>query len=124
MGAGTALRFARAHPGRAQGLVLAGFPPGAGAPGTFSAIAADFADAIEREGLEAAGARFVWGAASGLDPAGARLVRRGFLARRDRPAARRARATRAGDRRGTRPAVAPPEPRARGGAASGEARRR
>src|SRR5438105_3618914 len=79
MGGGTALRFALAHPGRVQGLVVAGLPHGAGAPGTFSAIAADFADAIEREGLEAAGARFVWGAASGLDPAGARLVRRGFL---------------------------------------------
>src|SRR3989454_11865263 len=79
MGAGTALRFALAHPERVEGLVLAAFPPGAGAPGTFAAVAADFADAIEREGLEAAGARFVWGAASGLDPAGARLVRRGFL---------------------------------------------
>jgi len=79
MGAGTALRFALAHPERVQGLVLAAFPPGAGAPGTFAAVAADFADAIEREGLEAAGTRFVWGASSGLDPAAARLVRRGFL---------------------------------------------
>src|SRR5438067_1734092 len=79
MGAGTALRFGLAHPERVEGLVLAAFPPGAGAPGTFAAVAADFADAIEREGLEAAGARFVWGASSGLDPAAARLVRRGFL---------------------------------------------
>src|SRR5207245_9194712 len=79
MGAGAALRFALAHPERVEGLVLAAFPPGAGAPGTFAAVAADFADAIEREGLEAAGARFVWGASSGLDPAAARLVRRGFL---------------------------------------------
>src|SRR5439155_12085731 len=44
-----------------------------------AAVAADFADAIEREGLEAAGARFVWGAASGLDSTGTRRVRRGFL---------------------------------------------
>src|SRR5438445_10247862 len=79
MGAGTALRFGLAHPGRVEGLVLAAFPPGAGAPGTFAAVAADFADAIAREGLEAAGTRFVWGASSGLDPAAARLVRRGFL---------------------------------------------
>src|SRR2546427_4201777 len=79
MGAGTALRFALAHPERVQGLVLAAFPPGAGAPGTFAAVAAEFADAIEREGLEAAGARFVWRASSGLHPAAARLVRRGFL---------------------------------------------
>ncbi|HUE29355.1 MAG TPA: alpha/beta fold hydrolase, partial [Verrucomicrobiae bacterium] len=68
MGAGTALRFALAHPERVQGLVLAAFPPGADAPGTFAAVAADFAHAIEREGLEAAGARFVWGPSSGLDP--------------------------------------------------------
>src|SRR5438046_4219246 len=74
MGAGTALRFALAHPGRVEGLVLAGFPPGAGAPGTFSAIAADLAHAIERDGLEAAGARFLWGAASVPAPAGPRLV--------------------------------------------------
>src|SRR6266700_3093788 len=32
MGAGTALRFALAHPERVEGLVLAAFPPGAGAP--------------------------------------------------------------------------------------------
>src|SRR6266704_5043813 len=79
MGAGTALRFALAHPERVEGLVLAAFPPGAGAPGTFAAVAADFADAIERGGLEAAGARFVWGASSGLDPAAARLARRALV---------------------------------------------
>ena len=79
MGAGTALRFALAHPERVQGLALAAFPPGAGAPGTFAAVAADFADAIAREGPDAAGTRFVWGPSSGLDPAAARLVRRGFL---------------------------------------------
>src|SRR5919197_956044 len=43
MGSGTALRFALAHPERVEGLVLAAFPPGAGAPGTFAAVAADFA---------------------------------------------------------------------------------
>jgi pimeloyl-ACP methyl ester carboxylesterase len=42
-------------------------------------VANAFADAIERDGLEAAGARFVWGPESGLDPEGARLVRQGFL---------------------------------------------
>ena len=79
MGAGTALRFALAHPERVDGLVLAAFPPGATSPGSFTAVAHAFADAIEREGLEAAGARFVWGPSSGLDPEAARLVRRGFL---------------------------------------------
>lgn len=79
MGAGTALRFALANPERVQALVLAGFPPGPDVAGSFTAHARDFADVIEREGLEAAGARFVWGPGSGLDPAAARLVRQGFL---------------------------------------------
>jgi len=79
MGAGTALRFALDHPDRVRGLVLAAFPPGVGIPGSFSAVAHAFADAIERDGLEAAGERFVWGPSSGLDPHAARLVRQGFL---------------------------------------------
>src|SRR5438093_3663572 len=79
MGAGIALRFALAHPERVRALVLAAFPPGAGAAGTFAAVAHPFAEAVEREGLDAAGARFVWGPSSGLDPAAARLVRQGFL---------------------------------------------
>jgi pimeloyl-ACP methyl ester carboxylesterase len=79
MGAGTALRFALAHPERVQALVLAGFPPGPDVAEAFTARAGQFADAIERDGLEAAGARFVWGPGTGLDPAAARLVRQGFL---------------------------------------------
>jgi pimeloyl-ACP methyl ester carboxylesterase len=79
MGAGTALRFALQHPGRVHGLVLAAFPPGAGADRGFASVALQFADAIERDGLDAAGARFVWGPSSGLDPEAARLVRQGFL---------------------------------------------
>ncbi len=79
MGAGVALRFAVAHPERTTGLVVAAFPTGGGAPGTIGAVAAEFADAIERDGLEAAGARFVWGPDSGLDARAARLIRQGFL---------------------------------------------
>jgi pimeloyl-ACP methyl ester carboxylesterase len=79
MGAGTALRFALAQPARVRGLVLAGFPPGADEPRSFTAAASAFADASERDGLEAAGERFVWGPSSGLDPSAARLVRQGFL---------------------------------------------
>src|SRR5439155_14083990 len=79
MGAGIALRFALAHPERVDGLVLAAFPAGARTPGSFGKVALEFADAIERDGLEAAGARFVWGPSSGLDPGAARLVRQGFL---------------------------------------------
>lgn len=79
MGAGTALRFALDRPERVAGLVLAAFPPGAGAEGGFASVAPRFAEAIERDGLDAAGARFVWGPSSGLDPEAARLVRQGFL---------------------------------------------
>jgi len=79
MGAATALRFALADAQRVRGLVLVSFPPDASAADGFAAVAARFAEAIEREGLEAAGARFVWGPASGLDPRGAALVRQGFL---------------------------------------------
>jgi pimeloyl-ACP methyl ester carboxylesterase len=75
MGAAVALRYALAHPERVRALMLAS-PPGRGG---IAARALPFADAIEREGLEAAGARFVWGPESGLDPAGAALVRQGFL---------------------------------------------
>jgi len=82
MGAGIALRFALAHPERTRGLVLAAFPPGADRPGGYAAVAERFADRIERDGLEAAGAEFVWGPDSGLDAGGAALVRRGFLEHR------------------------------------------
>ena len=79
MGAGTALRFALAHPECVQALVLAGFPPGPDVAASFTARAREFADAIERDGVEAAGARFAWGPETSLDPAAARLVRQGFL---------------------------------------------
>jgi pimeloyl-ACP methyl ester carboxylesterase len=79
MGAATALRFAIAHPARVRALVLASYPSGPAWPTGFTAIAERFADAIERDGLDAAGARFVWGPESGLDERGAKLVRQGFL---------------------------------------------
>jgi pimeloyl-ACP methyl ester carboxylesterase len=79
MGAGIALRFALAHPERTRGLVLAAFPAGAATPGSIGAVAIEFACAIEREGLDRAGARFVWGPDSGLDPHAAALIRQGFL---------------------------------------------
>jgi pimeloyl-ACP methyl ester carboxylesterase len=79
MGAATALRFALAHPARARALVLMAPPAGARSGRGVSASAHAFADAIEREGLEAAGARFAWGPSAGLDPQGAAWVRAGFL---------------------------------------------
>jgi pimeloyl-ACP methyl ester carboxylesterase len=79
MGAGIALRFALAHPERTHGLVLAAFPASRARAGSYASVAERFADRIEQDGLEAAGAEFVWGPASGLDAGGAALVRRGFL---------------------------------------------
>jgi pimeloyl-ACP methyl ester carboxylesterase len=79
MGAGIALRFARAHPDRTRALVLAAFPAGPDVPGSYAAVAEPFAAAIEARGLDAAGAEWVWGPRSGLDPAAADLVRKGFL---------------------------------------------
>ncbi len=82
MGAAIAIRFALAHPERVRGLVVAAHPAGAELHRGISAQALAFADAIEHDGLEAAGARFAWGPSSGLDPSGARLVRQGFLEHR------------------------------------------
>lgn len=79
LGAGIAARFAAAHPERVRGLVLMALPPGAAEGTRQRGWALAFADAIEREGLEAAGARYAWGPDSGLDPAAAKLVRQGFL---------------------------------------------
>jgi pimeloyl-ACP methyl ester carboxylesterase len=78
MGAGVALRFALTHPERVRGLVLAAFPPGSAgrAQGDW---ARGFADAIERDGLDAAGERYAWGPLAGFDVEAARLVRLGFL---------------------------------------------
>jgi hypoxanthine phosphoribosyltransferase len=79
LGAAVALRHALAAPERVGALVLASHPAGPGSGHGVAAHALAFADAIEREGLEAAGARFVWGPASGLAPAERTLVRQGFL---------------------------------------------
>jgi 2-succinyl-6-hydroxy-2,4-cyclohexadiene-1-carboxylate synthase len=75
LGAGTALGFARRRPERVRGLLLASVTGEA----ERSDWAKDFADAIDRDGLEAAGERFVWGERSRFDPAGAKLIRLGLL---------------------------------------------
>jgi pimeloyl-ACP methyl ester carboxylesterase len=77
LGAGVALRFALERPERLRGLVLMAPPPGRD-PAVRGGWAREFAEAIEREGLEAAGERYAWGERSGLDPAAGRLVRQGF----------------------------------------------
>ncbi len=79
MGAATVLQWAIQHPGGARALILAAFPADVGSGRGVSASAEAFADLIEAEGIEAAGARFAWGPGSGLDERGAALVRQGFL---------------------------------------------
>jgi 3-oxoadipate enol-lactonase len=79
MGAGVALQYALDAPERVRGLVLMAPPPAADPKRRGQGWASDFARAIERDGLDAAGERYAWGEGSGLDPAGAKLVRQGFL---------------------------------------------
>lgn len=76
LGAATALGFARRRPERLRGLLLASVT---GDGPKRRAWAGEFADAIDRDGLEAAGERFVWGERSRFDPAGAKLIRLGLL---------------------------------------------
>jgi pimeloyl-ACP methyl ester carboxylesterase len=82
MGAAVALQLALAQPERVGALVLASHPAGPASGRGIAAAALRFAEAIERDGLAAAGARFVWGPGAGLDPAAAALVRQGFLEHR------------------------------------------
>jgi len=76
LGAMTALGFAARRPERVRALLLASLP-GTDAPR--KGWATGFAEAIERQGLEEAGAAFVWGEQSRFDPAGAKLIRQGLL---------------------------------------------
>jgi len=79
MGAATALRYALEAAVPPRALVLASYPADPGSGLGVSAQAESFADALERDGVDAAGARFAWGPGSGLDARGAALVRQGFL---------------------------------------------
>lgn len=78
MGAGVALRFALAYPERVSGLVLSAFPRAVTEPAHVP-WALGFADAIERSGVEAAGAEVIWGR---FDAKTADLIRRGFVEHR------------------------------------------
>lgn len=78
LGAYTALRAALAERSRIRGLVLASFP--STEPGSRrSEWATGFADAIDRDGLEAAGEQFVWGSKSRFDDNARAFIRRGLL---------------------------------------------
>jgi len=76
LGAITALAFAVRRPERVRALLVASLP---GTGPEREGWALGFADAIEREGLDAAGAAYVWGERSRFDPAGAKLIRQGIL---------------------------------------------
>ena len=76
LGGAVALHAALRDPAPLRGLVLAAYPP-AGDP-TESGWANAFATAIDEEGLEGAGQRFVWGGGR-FDGAAARFIRQGFL---------------------------------------------
>lgn len=78
LGAHTALAYALASPVPPRGLVLAAFPSAASDPKR-AAWTQSFADTIERDGLDAAGERYVWGETSRFDAKGAALIRQGFL---------------------------------------------
>jgi pimeloyl-ACP methyl ester carboxylesterase len=76
MGARTALEVALRVGPKVGALVLSSLP---GPRARRLPWAQAFAQALEAEGLEAAGERYVWGEASRLDADGRALVRRGFL---------------------------------------------
>jgi len=75
LGAATALGFARRRPERVRALVLASVPRSGDAHPEW---ALGFAAAIDEEGMDAAGAKFVWGERSRFDPAGAKLIKNGL----------------------------------------------
>jgi pimeloyl-ACP methyl ester carboxylesterase len=78
LGAHIALRAALLAPEQIRGLVLASFP--ATEPGSRrSDWALGFAQAIETEGLESAGGRYVWGPSSRFDEGARAFIRRGML---------------------------------------------
>jgi pimeloyl-ACP methyl ester carboxylesterase len=79
MGAAIALRYTLQYPTTVAGLILASYPP----PGDASSPswALSLADSIEREGMEIAGERFVWGGGR-FDAEAAKWIRQGFLEHR------------------------------------------
>lgn len=76
LGAATALAYAIEHPEKVRGLLLASYP---NAGRGLRQWALEFADAIEQEGIEASGERYVWGESARFDQAARALIRQGFL---------------------------------------------
>jgi pimeloyl-ACP methyl ester carboxylesterase len=78
LGAHVALTYALAAEPSPRALVLAAFPGNRSEPRRVR-WALDFARMIEEQGLDAAGARFVWGEGSRFDEQSSALIRQGFL---------------------------------------------
>jgi pimeloyl-ACP methyl ester carboxylesterase len=78
LGAHLALTYALAAEPAPRALVLAAFPGNRSEPRRVR-WALDFARMIEEQGLDAAGARFVWGEGTRFDEQSAALIRQGFL---------------------------------------------
>ena len=78
LGAKLALDYALEFPNRVRALVLAAYPT-SGEVEKRRSWALGFAEAIERRGLDEAGAEFVWGERSRFDPKGANLIRQGLM---------------------------------------------
>lgn len=76
LGAAVALDFALRRPDRVAGLMLAAYPA---SPDELESWALEFAQAIDELGLEMAGERHVWGAASRFDEQARQLIRMGFM---------------------------------------------
>ena len=79
MGAAIALRYTLRYPDSIVGLVLASYPPPGDA--TSPPWALSLADALDTEGSEAAGERYVWGGGR-FDAESAKFIRQGFLEHR------------------------------------------
>lgn len=75
MGAVTALLWALRHPDELDGLILAAYPATTVSQKNW---ALDFADAIDRLGIEGAAEQFVWGARGAFKQSDAATIRRGF----------------------------------------------
>ena len=76
LGAATALFWALRHPGAVQGLVLAAYPE---STDEMRSWALQFATHIERDGLDQAGSKFIWGAQGRYEVTDSRRIRRGIL---------------------------------------------
>jgi pimeloyl-ACP methyl ester carboxylesterase len=75
LGAAVALEYTLRRQDRISGLLLAAYPA---VSSEFTVWALEFAEIIDKYGVEVAGERFVWGATSRFDPKSRGLIQQGF----------------------------------------------